>query len=302
MKKETTQSGKKKSHTVRNILLIVLGAFLVSQVFVYWRFLRKQPVKSFAEATHSYKSFELNCDNEGRKIYGIAYVPDDVDGRLPTVIMSHGYGAALETWKETAESLAMSGIACYTFDFCGGNEYGRSDGTMLEMTAFTEVDDLLHVIEQIKTQDFVDSDNLFLMGESLGGMVTAITATQTDGIKGLVLYYPALCIPDNVRAEYSSVDEIPDEVPTLRHTVGKAYYSELLDYDVYQVIGDYKGPVLIMHGTADNIVDYSYSERAVHTYENAELVPFKGEMHGFSAGGRVTAANMAYDFIADLIG
>ena len=34
MKKETTQTGKKKSHTVRNILLVVLGAFLVSQVFV----------------------------------------------------------------------------------------------------------------------------------------------------------------------------------------------------------------------------------------------------------------------------
>ena len=46
-------------------------------------------------------------------------------------------------------------------------------------------------------------------------------------------------------------------------------------------IAPYEGPVLIVHGTADGLVNYSYSERAAKAYKNAKLVPIEGGDHGF---------------------
>lgn len=284
----------KKMKTWKKVLLVVLVVFLLSQVYVYWRFFRPQPVYSFAEVEHTYAMYELDCDNNGKSIYGVAYVPNDMEGKIPTVIMSHGLGVTADTWKETAQSLAMSGIACYTFDFCGGSDKSRSDGSMLEMSLMTERDDLLRVIDMIKAQDFADVDNLFLMGESQGGMVTAIAATEVSGIKGLILYYPALMI----RSDFASVEEIPDTLKAANRTVGKQYYADIQGFDVFDILDEYTGPVQIQHGTADSVVDMSYSERAVELYADATLIQYQGELHGFSAGGRAVAAQDAYTFIA----
>lgn len=59
----------------------------------------------------------------------------------------------------------------------------------------TEVADLNAVVDMIKTLDFVDTDNIFLLGRSQGGFVSALTAAQReDDIQGMVLFYPAFVI------------------------------------------------------------------------------------------------------------
>ena len=47
------------------------------------------------------------------------------------------------------------------------------------------------------------------------------------------------------------------------------------------VIGAYKGDVLICHGDQDTLVDLSYSEHAAEVYENAELHVYERAAHGF---------------------
>ena len=46
-------------------------------------------------------------------------------------------------------------------------------------------------------------------------------------------------------------------------------------------IARYGGPVLIVHGDADDVVPYSYAERANELYKNATLVPVHGADHCF---------------------
>ena len=60
-------------------------------------------------------------------------------------------------------------------------------------------------------------------------------------------------------------------------------------FDIYDVIGNYKGDVLILHGDRDGIVPLRYSERAVDVYENAELVVMEGQNHGFVGKARTGA-------------
>ena len=58
----------------------------------------------------------------------------------------------------------------------------------LEMSVFTEQADLEAVIAMIQELDYVDQDNLFLMGTSQAGAVSAITgAAHPQEIRGMIL-------------------------------------------------------------------------------------------------------------------
>ena len=67
------------------------------------------------------------------------------------------------------------------------------------------------------------------------------------------------------------------------------YGEDAVSFDIYDVIGNYKGDVLILHGDRDVIVPLRYLERAVDVYENAELVVMKGQNHGFVGKARTKA-------------
>ena len=60
---------------------------------------------------------------------------------------------------------------------------------------------------------------------------------------------------------------------------------------------NYPGDVLIFHGTADNIVPISYSERAVTAFPSAELVTIEGAGHGFRGNDDLYVTNLAVDFV-----
>ena len=52
--------------------------------------------------------------------------------------------------------------------------------------------------------------------------------------------------------------------------------------DAFDEIGGYKGSVLLVHGTADDIVSIDYSKMAHEVLENSELLVIEGGKHGFA--------------------
>lgn len=234
------------------------------------------------DVTYEYMTEELYAERDGNNIYGVMYIPQNAGERMPAVIFSHGFGGNYQVGTQYAEALAAKGYAVYCFDFCGGSPGSRSDGSTLEMSIFTEQADLEAVIAMLQGLDYVDSDNLFLMGTSQGGAVSAITAAANkEEIKGAILLYPAFCLVDQTKERFDSVEDIPDTYFSLWMTVGRAYAENLLDYDIYEVIQNYDKDVLLIHGDADSIVPLSYSERAVEVYESARLEVLPGAGHGF---------------------
>ena len=231
-------------------------------------------------------------------LYGELLLPKGKSGPLPTVICCPGFGTSFQFSKKTVGMcLAMSGFAAYCFDFYGGCRDSKSGGTMLEMSIFTERDDLSAVIDSLKTLDVVDQENLFLLGESQGGCVVGITAPgHRDDIRAMVQYYPAFCIPDDARKQFASVSEIPETYKAFNQKIGRVYAEKLLDFDIYQEIALYDRPVLIIHGDADKVVDVSYGRRAAKVYADARFVCLPGENHSFSGQGKLQAAKMAFDF------
>lgn len=236
------------------------------------------------EKVYTYKTRTLTARRGKKKIFGKIFIP--VSGRVkkkfPTVIFSHGFGGNYEVGEPYAKALAQKGYAVYCFDFCGGSPYSRSSGSTLDMSIFTEKKDLEAVLRKIKKQSYVDRKNIFLFGTSQGGVVAAITAAEhKKEIRGLILFYPAFVLVDDAKKKYANKDEIPEQTFYLWMDVGKTYFKDLLDYDIYAQIKKYKRNVLIVHGDADDIVPISYSRKAVKAYASATLKVIKRAGHGF---------------------
>lgn len=250
------------------------------------------------DITYEYIIEELYAKRDGNQIYGVVYIPQEAGQQMPAVIFSHGFGGNYQVGAQYAEALAAKGYVVYCFDFCGGSPESLSDGSTLEMSIFTEQADLEAVIAMIQNLDYVDSDNLFLIGTSQGGAVSAITAADhQEEIRGAILLYPAFCLVDMTKERFDSVEDIPDTYFSLWMTVGRTYAENLLDYDIYEEISGYEKDVLILHGDADGIVPLSYSEKALEVYPSAQLEVLPGARHGFYGEDAQKAIHLMLNYL-----
>ncbi len=228
----------------------------------------------------------FSCRSGKNTIRGYAFIPDGI--RLPIAVVSHGFMANQSSTKDYARFLAEHGYASFCFDFPGGSIVGSSTGSTKEMTIFTEKQDLLSVISYAQNLEITDSSRLTLLGCSQGGLVSALAAADLrDEVEQLILFYPALCIPDDARSGkmmFARFD--PSHIPEVLHcgpmTLGGEYARSVLDLDVYEAISPYEGRVLIIHGTEDQIVDISYARRAAEVYSHASLIEVENGKHGLN--------------------
>ncbi|MBR5866292.1 MAG: alpha/beta hydrolase, partial [Spirochaetaceae bacterium] len=217
---------------------------------------------------------------------------------LPIIILSHGFMANQDTVKQYAIELAKEGYAAYTFDFCGGCAKGKSDGKTSDMTIITEVKDLETVIEYAKALPYTDEKDITLAGCSQGGFVSALVASKRiEEISKLILFYPALCIPEDARkGSMLGTTFDPNDIPEMLKfgsiEIGKAYPATASRIDAYKQIRKFTKDVLILHGTADDIVPLKYSKHAYNEYmaerennsekHSVEFEIIKDGAHGFS--------------------
>lgn len=228
-----------------------------------------------------YKTHKYQIEYQDKKIYGMFVLPEE-NKKFPTVIICHGFGGSYQDNFNYAIDFANRGIASYLFDFCGGSLNSKSSGKTSEMSVLTELRDLLEVIKAIKMLPFVEQTQLFLLGESQGGLVCALAASiLKSDINGLMLLYPALNIPDNARNEYNNIKSIPQHFGLWGTPLGKCYYEDIYQLNIFKSIVHYLGPVVIFHGSHDELVPIEYSKKAKDTYNRADLkiIDFVG--HGF---------------------
>lgn len=240
---------------------------------------------------------EIHIPHHNREIYGIFFTPNECKA-FPVVIFSHGFNGTTDSYLERCRHLASHGIGALTFDFCGGSVHSKSSLATSEMTLFTEEEDLYAVIDFIQSQKNVNQNNIFLFGESQGGLITALAAdTRKDEIQGVLLLYPAFCIPDNWNAKFPKEEDIPEKEDLWGVTLGKAFFTTLRGYDVFKHIGKFEKNVIIFHGDKDDIVPLQYGEKAHSLYPHAEIKVFHGEGHGFSEPANKQVMQMTLDFV-----
>jgi pimeloyl-ACP methyl ester carboxylesterase len=154
----------------------------------------------------------LELNSGDKHIYGQLYLPTEDKQSYPLVIISHGIQGSYYDLVDQAGKCVDAGMAAYIFDYCGGSTYSRSSGDISDMSILTECDDLEFVLNELWQYAFMDRENTYLMGESQGGMVSALLAAERpQDIAGMVLLYPAFNIPDMAREVYVE-GQIPEEL------------------------------------------------------------------------------------------
>jgi pimeloyl-ACP methyl ester carboxylesterase len=79
--------------------------------------------------------------------------------------------------------------------------------------------------------------------------------------------------------------------------LGKEFFTSMRQFHVYDNIGSFSGPVLILYGDRDGIVPLSACQKAAKEYAQAKIVILPGEGHGFSPSGAKTAMEKAFEFM-----
>ena len=238
----------------------------------------------------------LTFERNGKKIYGELYLPAG-EGPFPAVIMAHGFGGQCAHNRPSAEFFSQNGIAAYIFDFIGGGNDIQSDGKTTEMSVLTEAADMAVVLEGLTAMEQIDSQNIFLAGQSQGGFVASYVAgTQPEKVRGLVAIFPAYVLQDDAKKRMEG-REIPETEEIMGLLLGRVYAEDAMSFDIYDVIKNYPGPALLIHGTADQLVPIEYSRRAAEVFPSAELVEIEGAGHGFPGADEERAIRLSLDFV-----
>ena len=217
----------------------------------------------------------IKIPHHNREVDGTFYKPDGKES-FPVVIFSHGYNGHKTDFEISARYFATNGIGAVCYTFCGGSTRDSSGFPTTEMTLFTEKEDLLALIDEVKTWECVDKENIYLFGASQGGMVSALTAEERQ-------------------------EDIPERKDVWGMLLGDKFFKAVRGFHVKEQIGSFSKNVLIMHGTEDSVVLIDYADWASKHYPNARLEVFQEEGHGFSEEGNRRMEAMALYFVHECL-
>ena len=90
--------------------------------------------------------------SEGTRMQAEVFMPKDTEGKLPTILMSHGWGGPANGLRPDAVVFARAGFLVVTFDYRG---WGNSDSRLVSVDKPKKVDGKL-VAEVKEVREVVD--------------------------------------------------------------------------------------------------------------------------------------------------
>ena len=112
--------------------------------------------------------------SDGVALAGIFYARDGAKGRMPGIVLSHGFAGA--RYPKMARHLAGLGYGVLAFDFRG---YGDSGGERGRVIPAEQAIDIKSAVTWLTKSADVDPERIGVVGSSLGGSV-AIMAVADD--------------------------------------------------------------------------------------------------------------------------
>lgn len=153
-----------------------------------------------------------------------------------TMLYSHGNAADLGQMFELFVELSIRlRINIMGYDYSG---YGQSTGKASECNTYADID---AAYKCLKEQYGVKDEQLILYGQSVGSGPTLDLASRIANLRGVVLHSPIL---SGLRVLYP---------------VKRTYWFDI--YKNIDKIGMVTCPVLVIHGTADEVVDCSHGRQ-----------------------------------------
>lgn len=234
---------------------------------------------------------------------GVINTPDDFDAskKYPAVIFYHGFGGDRNgsAWfrGQNSQYLTDRGYITVRFDFSGTNE---SDGDFYDMTVSREEEEAVMIYDFTRLRKFVDRNKIYLVGHSLGGVISTLIAPKINP-KAMVLLAPASDMnnPDYLKiAGMTYFDpktdrgnleklEIAKKVREIEDVdiggvkLHKNFLIDFLPKDIYGQARKYRGNVLILRGTQDDLVYNDANQKLEKAYPHAKYEQIIEADHSF---------------------
>lgn len=177
----------------------------------------------------------------------------------PVVLHFHGNGSQLAASEWRADRWATLGAGFVAVEYPGyGLARGKGEPSEASIEKVAEV-----ALAYVRTTLGVSNDRLIVSGQSLGSGPAVSLASRGAGSK-LVLFTPFTSLPDVGASRFPFLP--------VRWLMRDRFDSLSKTASVTQ-------PVLIVHGTADEVVPFSHGETLAKQLTNAQLVRIEGGHH-----------------------
>jgi uncharacterized protein len=201
----------------------------------------------------------------------------------PVVVFAHGFGSVRggEKAAALADECARRGWAFAACDFRG---HGESDGEMIELLGSRLLEDLDAITREATRRA---GGKLFLFGSSMGGWASAWFAVRhPERVAACAFVAPAFRFLDFIRLsedergawQRSGRHRFRNEFVDVELCYGLAAEAEQFKFET--LIGQFRTPSILFHGTADTIVPQAISvEFAGQCATSIELKLIEGGDH-----------------------
>jgi uncharacterized protein len=223
--------------------------------------------------------------------------------KLPCIILCHGFGGNRHEWSglfiRAAARMVAENYVVIRFDFRSCGESSKNIPVSLE----SQRDDVLRILEYIGSGEFahaalVDTRKILLVGFSMGGLATAYAVSDIVSGRNLnphvmePLSFALWNTPFDMEAVVTSwfgplaVRRVRTRGSFNAVTVELTpkFFDSLAEFDPEQEIPAIRLPVLVVHGTQDDIVPKEAAKRWMHALRNAPMAikMIHGADHAFS--------------------
>ncbi|MBS8240295.1 alpha/beta fold hydrolase [Marinobacter lipolyticus] len=257
----------------------------------------------------------------------IAYLRNEETVAGDTIVMIHGFGANKDNWTRLARELTES-FNVYAIDLPGHGDSSK------ELDLGYRFEDQVQHLARIL--DKLDIDRTHMMGNSMGGAITALyAATFPDQVASAVLLNPAgifdyeselvdlVVEGDNplIPKEPGDFDRLLDfalekrpfvpwpilgvmeQKAIANREVNEVIFAAIRDTgfesDFRNAISDISAPVLVIWGKQDRVINYRNADSFVAAIPRAQKVILDDIGHAPMVEAPEESARLFRDFIAD---
>ncbi|HEY9806591.1 MAG TPA: alpha/beta hydrolase [Candidatus Obscuribacterales bacterium] len=228
-----------KSKTLKRLLIgefsvkrFVRSALLIYAVLCFYAFfLTDRQIFQPQPASYQDTPTTLKLKTPGKALISATYLPNP-QARY-TILYSHGNAEDLGDIEATLNTIHDAGFAVFAYDYRG---YGTSQGRPSEQHAYQDADAAYSYLTQTLK---VPGDRIIAFGRSVGGGV-AVDLAAHKPVAGLI-----------VESSFVTAFRVVTHIPIVP-------FDKLANIDKIRRI---HCPVLVIHGTADEIIPFQHGEQ-----------------------------------------
>lgn len=202
------------------------------------------------------KSITIETDEGRSEAWFVPALWASAEKPAPVVVYFHGNAELIDYQSTTVDGYRAMGWSVLLPEYRG---YGRSDGTPGERTI---VADAVRFYDELVKRPEVDAGRIILHGRSVGGGPAAQLAARRP-CRGLIL-----------ESTFTSVVDMAS-----KYFAPAALVKNPLRTD--QVLPTLDVPVLIFHGTRDNIIPVAHGRRLKDLAKNAKYIEYNCRHNDF---------------------